>query len=295
VSAGRVAVIGTRSNEANPELVKAWQALGLDCELVEAAEARQRRTDFGAALARLDVLPTLDGVEPGLLELLWLERSGGVVVHNTARALLGTHDKLRTAAALMRAGLPHPSTMHLAHQTELATPAPPVVLKPRFGSWGRDVRRCETSAEVRRCLDEFASRSWFRRHGVLAQELVPSEGRDLRLLVAAGRVVGAIERRAAEGEWRTNISVGGEKRPIDPPERACDLAVAAAAAVDAAFVGVDLLPLPDGGYTVIELNGAVDFDVDYTLPGRDVYRAAATALGLLPPPRLRDRRTVVVR
>src|SRR5665811_470827 len=26
----------------------------------------------------------------------------------------------------------------------------------------------------------------------------------------------------------------------------------------AAFVGVDLLPLPDGGYTVIELNGAVD-------------------------------------
>jgi hypothetical protein len=47
---------------------------------------------------------------------------------------------------------------------------------------------------------------------------------------------------------------------------------------------------------VIELNGAVDFDVEYTLPGRDVYSAVATALGLLPPPRLRDlRRTVVVR
>lgn len=34
----------------------------------------------------------------------------------------------------------------------------------------------------------------------------------------------------------------------------------------------------------------------HALPGRDVYSAAATALGLLPPPRLRDlRRTVVVR
>jgi carbamoylphosphate synthase large subunit len=50
-------------------------------------------------------------------------------------------------------------------------PAPelPVVLKPRFGSWGRDVALCRTPADVESTLDELARRSWFREHRVLAQ------------------------------------------------------------------------------------------------------------------------------
>ena len=46
------------------------------------------------------------------------------------------------------------------------------------------------------------------------------------------------------------------------------------------FVGVDLLPTP-GGYVVLQLNGAADFDERYSLPGRDVYADAARALGLV--------------
>ena len=40
------------------------------------------------------------------------------------------------------------------------------------------------------------------------------------------------------------------------------LAVAAARAVGAELVGVDLLPTPAGGWTVLELNGAVEFTTD---------------------------------
>jgi [lysine-biosynthesis-protein LysW]---L-2-aminoadipate ligase len=225
------------------------------------------------------VAPTLDGVEPGLLDLLWLERAG-VRVLNPARALLAAHDKLRTARRLAACGLPHPLTTQLSERGSRAVPAGPVVLKPRFGSWGKDVRLCETNRDVRRSLDEFAERPWFRRHGVLVQEVIPSSGHDLRLLVAGGSVIGAIERRAAPGEWRTNISVGGSVHPADPPPSARALAVAAAAAIGADLVGVDLLPLPDGRYVVIELNGAIDFDRRYSLPGADVYALAASALGL---------------
>jgi RimK family alpha-L-glutamate ligase len=289
----RFAVLGTVSNETNPELVEAWRALGLDCELVEPAEARRRRADYDAALARLDVLPTLDGVEPGLLELYWLERNG-CRVHNSARALLSTHDKLRTAVALRRARVPHPPTTHLTSRPGSVTPSPPVVLKPRFGSWGRDVRLCQTRRDVQHCLDDFATRPWFRRHGVLVQEVVPSSGRDLRVLVARRGVVGAIERLAAAGEWRTNTSVGGTKRSATPSRAACNLALAAVAAVGADLVGVDLLPLADGGYTVIELNGAADFDDDYSLAGGDVYADAAVALGFLPHPRTGGRSGVAV-
>ena len=64
-----------------------------------------------------------------------------------------------------------------------------------------------------------------------------------------------------------------------PSRLARELAIAAAATVGADLVGVDLLPLADGGYTVIELNGAVDFDDEYREDG-GVYAEVAAALGL---------------
>ena len=99
--------------------------------------------------------------------------------------------------------------------------------------------------------------------------------------MAGGEVVGSIERVAHAGEWRTNTSLGAVRRPVDPPEDACVLAVAAARAVGADLVGVDLLPLLGGGHTVIELNGAVDFNSEYGLDGREALGEAAVALGLI--------------
>jgi len=49
------------------------------------------------------------------------------------------------------------------------------------------------------------------------------------------------------------------------------------------FVGVDLMPIGEGAYTVLELNAAVDFDGRYSLAGGDVYAATADALGLRAP------------
>lgn len=281
----RISVLGTAANETNPRLVAAWRAGGLDCTLADPGVIDHRGLAADVVLGRLDVLPTLDGVEPGLLALLLLERRGGVRVLNTAEALLTTHDKLRTAAVLARSGVPHPRTAHLRRADARALPRPPVVLKPRFGSWGRDVRLCETPAEVADCIGEFATRSWFRRHGVLVQEPIRSPGYDLRLVVAGGRVVGAIERHPRAGEWRTNVSVGARKRPVVPGADACAVAVAAAEAAGTDLVGVDLLPR-DGAYTVLELNGAVDFDCEYRSDA-DVYAATAEALGLARPTAIR--------
>lgn len=272
----RVIVLGRADNETNAALVPAWTALGLECAVVDPYELRPGVRDV--VLARLDVLPTLDGVEPGLLQLLFAQRRGATVLNRT-EALLTTHDKLRTAAALERARLPHPRTRHLRYGKIGSPPSAPVVLKPRFGSWGRDVRLCRTDAEVLDALREFRSRGWFRRHGVLAQEVIPTRGFDLRVLVADGRVVGAIERHPQPGEWRTNVSVGASARPAVPDEAACTLAVAAARATGADLVGVDLMSSADGGYVVIELNGAADFDPGY-VTGGDIYAAVAEALGL---------------
>jgi glutamate carboxypeptidase len=274
----RVAIVGGTS-AANVALAEGLGALGVVAEVKSAVEAYTRLGPGDTAAGRLDVLPTLDGVEPGLLALLWLERRG-VRVLNGALALLGAHDKLRTARLLEQAGIPHPATAHVCPGDPAPAVPLPLVLKPRFGSWGADVFRCDSPADLRRTLAEVRDRPWFRRHGALLQELVPTRPRDLRLLVAGGRVVGAIERAAAPGEWRTNISLGGAKHPALPSDEAQALAVRAAAAIGADFVGADLLALPSGGYVLLELNGAVDFDSDYSLPGANVYSEIAEALDL---------------
>jgi glutathione synthase/RimK-type ligase-like ATP-grasp enzyme len=60
-----------------------------------------------------------------------------------------------------------------------------------------------------------------------------------------------------------------------PPQPAAALAVAPAAAVGGDLVGVDLLPVDDG-WTVLEVNGAVDFTPAYA--DNDVFDAAVAAL-----------------
>lgn len=268
-------VVARKATATNRALVTALQRLGVEAELVRPERARRRIRAQDVALGRVDVLPTLDGVEACLWELRRLERHGARVL-NGVGALLATHDKLATALRLGRAGLPHPRTVHLDVGVQPAL-EPPLVLKPRFGSWGRDVVLCETQVELEAALGRLRRRRWFARHGVLAQELIPPRGRDLRLVVAGGRVVGAVERQAAPGEWRTNVALGAVRLPVDPPAEAARLAVAAAEAVDGDLVGVDVLQDADGRHVVLELNGAVDFTPEYA-PGRDVFADAAAAL-----------------
>ena len=151
------------------------------------------------------------------------------------------------------------------------------MLKPRFGSWGRDVVRCDTEAELAAAIEDARRRIWFNSTGGVVQELVPPSGYDLRLLVAGGRVVGAVSRHAREGEWRTNVALGARRVPVVPPPEAEVLGVAAAEALGGDLVGVDLLPTPEGGWTVLEVNGAADFTAAYSL-GEEVFSAARRAL-----------------
>ena len=271
----RVALVAHRQNETNLRIVEAAPP-GVEIEIVPPSRMLGRLGPEDAALARLDVLPTLDGIEPGLWEIGRLE-ADGVQVLNRLRTLLATHDKLQTSRALHAASLPHPRTAHIIAARAITPIEPPVVVKPRFGSWGRDVRLCESQAELIACLRDLSTRTWFRRQGVLVQELIPPLGYDLRLVVAGGQVVGAVRRRAAEGEWRTNVALGAERESTEPPQAAREIAVAAAAAVEGDLVGVDLLPTLDGGWVVIEVNGAVEFTDEYSL-GQDIFSAAVDAL-----------------
>ena len=265
----RFALIAARTTPTNERIARATGD-GISWAAVTPEEALCELRPGDAALGRLDVLPTLDGIDDGMWVLGALE-ARRVAVLNDAAALLATHDKLLTARLLRRADVPHPRTVHVRPDRPFPAVRPPVVVKPRFGSGGKGVTRCDDEAALCEALSLLTATQWFQEQGVLVQELVPPQGYDLRILVAAERIVGAIFRVAAAGEWRTNVALGGIRRAVaDPPPQACELALAAARAAGAALVGVDLVPDGEGGWTVIELNGAVEFTHEYQ-PGGDVF------------------------
>ena len=270
-----LAIVAQRRTATNTALAAAVPR-GVDARILLPEQAVSLLQPGAVALGRLDVVDGLDGVEDGL----WARGSlaaRGVSVLNRAGALLAAHDKLLTTKVLQRVGLPHPRTKVLHPGGHVADWEGPVVVKPRFGSWGRDVELCGDEISLRRHLRSLEHRFWFQHQGALLQELVPPAGFDLRIVVAAGVAVGAISRVAAPGEWRTNIALGGTRVAVEPPAEALELAVRAAAAAGADLVGVDLLPDGAGGYTVLELNGAVDFTREYRLD-RDPFVAAAAEL-----------------
>jgi RimK family alpha-L-glutamate ligase len=267
-------IVSGRSNATSELLVGALHERGVRAELTRPEDLSDLARHDDTVLGRLDVRPTLDGVEDGLWEL---HRVGGrgIRVLNPAPSLLACHDKLQTALRLTRFGVAQPRTRHVDERVPGRGLSFPVVVKPRFGSWGSDVFLCRSERSLHHRLRRLRRRPWFRQQGALVQELVTPQGYDLRLVVACGEVVGAITRVATSGEWRTNISLGGSQEPVVPSPEAESLARAAATAVGGDLVGVDLLPLPDGGYTVLEVNGAVEFTSEYSLGPEDVFEAVA--------------------
>jgi RimK family alpha-L-glutamate ligase len=268
-----VALVAHRRTPTNVALARAQP----NVQILPPAEALTTLVAGDIAIGRIDVEARLDGIEDGLWELARLEGEG-IRVLNRPRALVAAHDKLATGRALVEAGVAHPKTTHVVAPSDVVPLAGPFVVKPRFGSWGRDVTLCEDTAALRRHLAEIADRAWFLAHGALVQELVPPQGHDLRLVVASDTVVGAVRRVAAPGEWRTNVALGAARESVDPSADACELAIRATRAIEADLVGVDLLPTPDGGHVVVELNGAVEFTEQYSLLGANVFERALAAL-----------------
>jgi hypothetical protein len=120
-NSGRLAIVArTRYGTSTNRGLEAAATLGIDALALPPEQAARRLRPGDVALGRLDVLldvlPTLDGPEPGLETLRSLEERG-VPVLNRAGALLAAHDKLRTALRLGARGLPHPRIAHVRATT----------------------------------------------------------------------------------------------------------------------------------------------------------------------------------
>ncbi len=204
----------------------------------------------------------------------------GVRVMNSPRAIERTLDKSWTSALLEQCGLPTPETIVCESAEEALAgfrALGDVIVKPLFGSMGLGMVRVadeEMAFRVFRTIEEI-------RGVYYLQRMIEHDGRDIRAFVLGGRVLGAIERRA-EG-WRTNLARGGSAQAVQLSESLSSLAVRAAAAVGAAYAGVDLLQGRDGTTYVLEVNGIPGWQGLQEATGLDVAGALVERLAAAAP------------
>ncbi|MWV64121.1 30S ribosomal protein S6--L-glutamate ligase [Halorubrum sp. JWXQ-INN 858] len=95
------------------------------------------------------------------------------------------------------------------------------------------------------------------------------EHRDLRVYIVGDEIVGSMYRYAPEGDWRTNVALGGavEDATDDMPDEAAETALYAAEVMGLDYAGVDLVEGYDGWY-VLEVNPTAGFKGLFAATGR---------------------------
>ncbi len=195
----------------------------------------------------------------------------GVYPLNESVAIGRSRDKLRSMQLLARDGIGLPVTTfaHDPKQTEevlkIAGGAP-LVIKLLEGTQGIGVVLADTDRSAKSVVEAFRGANI----NILVQEFIKEAGgTDIRALVVGGRVVAAMKRTGAAGEFRSNLHRGGsaEVVKLSPEERST--AVRAAKSMGLNVCGVDMLRANHGS-VVMEVNSSPGLEGVENATGIDI-------------------------
>ena len=214
---------------------------------------------FGEALPDAVVVRTMSGgpfeavtLRLGVLHAL---QELGVMVWNDARAIERCVDKSMTSFLLSRAGIPTPATWATESYQQACTIAEretakgALVLKPLFGSQGRGLRLIHRPEDLP-IIEQTPGRVYYLQRFIGVER--DGGYHDFRILVVQGRIIAAMRRHS--NHWITNIKRGGRPVPVVVNDEMKALALQAAVAVSANFVGVDIVYGTDDRPAVLEVN-----------------------------------------
>jgi len=169
-------------------------------------------------------------------------------------------DKLRTSMLLSAAGLPVPKTILSNDTTANKTIIDklgglPIIIKTIHGSQGNGVSIVKDAMSAKSVLQTLRANSV----KYIIQEYIDYT-QDIRAIVVGERVVAAMERTRMKKDFRANISLGAEGKPIVLSKADEYLCVQAAKAINLNVCGVDLLKTKHKTY-VNEVNGNFGFKI----------------------------------
>ncbi len=198
----------------------------------------------------------------------------GIYSINESVAISRSRDKLRAHQLLARSGVPMPITSyaHAANATEdliKFVGGAPLIVKIMQSTHGAGVVLAETNKAAESVITAFRGLN----ADFLVQEFIKeANGADIRCFVIGDKVIAAMKRQGAEGEFRSNLHMGGTASlvKLTPAERA--LAVRAAKVIGLDLAGVDIIRSAHGAL-VLEVNSSPGLNGIETATGKDIAGA----------------------
>ena len=127
-----------------------------------------------------------------------------------------------------------------------------LVIKPLHGNGGKAVFRIPADGSNLGALIEMFHNAWVEPF--MVQPFLPGVAKgDKRIVLVDGVVAGAINRKPGEGEFRSNLAVGGSAEPCDLTAREEEICAALGPVLKQqglVFVGIDVI----GGEWLTEIN-----------------------------------------
>jgi len=197
----------------------------------------------------------------------------GTFCINESVAISRSRDKLRSLQLLSRKGIGLPRTGFAHHPDKIDdllknVGGAPVVIKLLEGTQGIGVVLADTHKAAESIIEAFMG----LKTNILVQEYIKEAGgADIRCLVIGGKVVAAMKRQAAPGEFRSNLHRGGKAELVrlSPAER--KTAVDAAKTMGLNMCGVDVLR-SNNGPVVMEVNSSPGLEGIENATGKDVAK-----------------------
>ncbi|MCR9223351.1 MAG: 30S ribosomal protein S6--L-glutamate ligase [Hyphomonas sp.] len=267
-------------NYSSRRIIEAGETRGHIVEPINTSRCYMRIDSIGSEV-HYDgqVLPRYDAVIPrigasvtsyGTAVLRQFSNTGAYCL-NTASAILASRDKLLAHQLLARSGIGMPVTAFANSPKDtkdliqIAGKAP-VVVKLLESTQGRGVVLAETSKAAESLVDAFRGLD----ANFLVQEFISeAAGADTRCFVIGGKVVGAICRQAAQGEFRSNLHRGGTASIAKLTKAERDIARKATRELGLQVAGVDILR-SDAGPKVLEVNSSPGLEGMETATGKDI-------------------------
>lgn len=195
----------------------------------------------------------------------------GVFCLNSAASIGNSRDKMLAHQMLASQGVDMPRTAFALSSRDTneildLVGGAPVVVKLLESTQGKGVVLADTKKAASALVDAFRG---LDAHFLVQEFVKEAGGADLRCLVVNGKVVGAMIRQGAPGEFRSNLHQGGTAKRAKLSREERRAALKAAKAMKLLVAGVDILR-SDTGPKILEVNSSPGLEGIEKATGKDI-------------------------